>query len=66
MILAYKSQFHQKDLPKEGPDTPISTPGFLDFLEARARSLGREIAADFGEGFITERHLGVKSLSNLI
>jgi len=62
-ILAYKTQFYSPD--NEGPETPISSKDFLYFLEARARSFGRIIQVTFGEGFIVQRPVGVKLLSDL-
>jgi hypothetical protein len=62
-ILAFKSQFHN---PESGePDTFISRPEFLDFIEARARVLGHRIGATFGEGFLGNRTIGVSNLFHL-
>ena len=60
-IKAYKTQF---DSPADSnePQTPISTPDFIYFLEARAREYGRSIGVKFGEGFTTEAGVGVKSV----
>ncbi len=62
-ILAYSSQFYS--LGSEGPQTPISTPEFLEFIKARAVQLGRTINTLHGEGFTVERAPGVKSLFEL-
>ncbi len=64
-ILAYKSQFHADENSDE-PDTPISTPDFVEFLDARGREFGRNIRTTYGEGFNVERPLGVRSLDDLI
>ncbi len=64
-IKAFKSQFHNPDNPEE-KETPISTPDFLHFLEARARELGREIGVRYGEAFNIARTPGVKSIFDLI
>lgn len=63
-IKAYKTQF---DSPADSvePQTPISTPDFICFLEARAREYGRSIGVRFGEGFTTEAGVGVKSVFDL-
>ena len=63
-IKAYKTQF---DSPVDSaePQTPISTPDFIYFLEARAREYGRTIGVRFGEGFTSESGVGVKSLFDL-
>lgn len=63
-ILAFKSQFHNPD--SQEPESFISRPEFLDFIEARSRELGHKINVEFGEGFTVERVAGVKNLFNLI
>lgn len=63
-IKAFQTQFHNPDL--KAPQTPISTPDFLNFLEARAREMGRMIGASLGEGFIKSTPLGVKDLFDLL
>ncbi len=63
-ILAFQTQFHNPDL--NAPQTPISTPDFLNFLEARAREMGRMIGVSLGEGFIKATPLGVKDLFDLV
>ena len=64
-VMAFASQFHKPDGGNE-PNTPISSPQFLSFLEARAREMGRIIGAEYGEGFNTERPIGSKDLNSLI
>ena len=52
-LLAFKSQFHQPDDgPDGGPQTYISNPGFLAWVEARARTFGYRVGADYGEPFV--------------
>ena len=53
-VRAYGSQFHNPDYSAsdDEPDTYISHPGFLGFIEARARMLGFRIGAEYGEGFL--------------
>jgi hypothetical protein len=46
--------------------TPISRPDFLDFIEARAREMGRLVPVTYGEGFTVERALGVTDLTQLM
>ncbi|SRR5690554_6276921 len=60
-ILAYKTQFYQSDMT--GPQTPISGQEFLDALEARLIQYGRDIGVKYGEGFITERPVGINDIS---
>lgn len=64
-ILAYKTQFYQKDKQK-GPDTPISGEGFLASLEARLVQFGRDIGVKYGEGFVSERTIGTDDISGLL
>lgn len=63
-IRCFRSQFY--DPHSDEPETPLSRPEFLDFVEARAREFGRPIGAEFGEGFTTERPLGVPDLGSLV
>lgn len=62
-IKAFKTQFFTGE-NEDGnePTTPISTPQFMHFLEGRAREMGRTIGVEFGEGFITNRPLGIENL----
>lgn len=62
-IHAYKSQFH--DPHSEQPETPISSPEFLDHVKGRATSMGRPVGFKAGEGFESSRPLGVASLLDL-
>ncbi len=48
IIKAYFSQF-------TGRETPISRSDFFQFIEARAREMGRRIFKEFGEGFLFEK-----------
>ncbi len=62
-IKAFKSQFFNSD--SEEPQTPISTKEFLEVIIGRARDMGRLIGAEFGEGFVKERAVGVEDLTAL-
>ena len=64
-IRVFKSQFFDPE-NTEGPETYISNPEFLRFIEARAREMGHKIGTTFGEGFTKERHLGVRNLFDLV
>lgn len=67
-IEAYTTQFHVKgdsDASK-GPQTYISTPDFLDSVIARARMLGKRIGVKYGEGFNSEKKIGISSLEALL
>jgi len=56
--LAYASQFHDPDSSELA--TYISSEGFWDWWEARARSLGQRIGAAFGEGFVHDGPVPVR------
>ena len=67
-LLAFKSQFHQPDAEADdGPETYISNPGFLAWVEARARVYGYRIGATYGEPFVY-RHgpVGVDDLVRVL
>jgi len=63
-IQVFKSQFFDPD--NTTPNTYISNPEFLPFIEGRAREMGHKIGTTFGEGFTRERPIGVRSLFDLI
>ncbi len=62
-ILAFRSQFY--DASNSEPQSFITDPEFLPFIEARARELGHRIFTKFGEGFTIERTVGVHDLFDL-
>jgi N-acetylglucosamine malate deacetylase 1 len=64
-IKAYGTQFHNPDAG-DGPQTYISTPGFLESIICRSKMMGRMIGVKHGEGFITEKITGLRSLDALI
>ena len=63
-VLAYKSQFYDPDSTE--PQTPISSPDFLEFLRARWADTGRQIGVPFAEGFTVERPIGIRMLGELL
>ena len=63
-VKCYSSQFY--DPKSKEPETPISTKNFLDFIQSRAVDFGRLIGVEHGEGFITNRKLGLTSFTELI
>jgi bacillithiol biosynthesis deacetylase BshB1 len=65
-IEAYSTQFHHATASNEEPQTYISTPDFLDSVIARARMFGKRIGVKYAEGFISEKKIGIRSLSALI
>lgn len=46
-VRRYGSQFHQPGAA--GPETSISRPGFIDWIEARGRAWGHQAGADYAE-----------------
>ncbi len=52
-VRAYKTQFFNPDVKE--PETFISDPKFIGFLEARAKVLGFKIGKEFGEAFFSAR-----------
>lgn len=62
-IKAYRSQFF--DPANTEPESYISSEPFWKFLEARTREHGHMIGAEFGEGFVSKRMLGVDDLFQL-
>jgi N-acetylglucosamine malate deacetylase 1 len=68
-LLAYSSQFHSAEYaPGETePETFISNPAYVNWIEARAVALGYRIGASHGEGFLY-RHgpVGVDDLFNTL
>jgi N-acetylglucosamine malate deacetylase 1 len=61
-IMAFKSQFYNEENTE--PQTAISSLDFIKYLEGRAREMGRLIGVTFGEGFTTERPLGITDLGS--
>ena len=62
-IKAYGSQFH--DPKSNEPESFISDPNYLQFIESRAREMGHKIRVKYGEGFTVGRMLGVSDLYDL-
>jgi len=59
-IMAFKTQFFEQGM--SGPQTPISGKEFMDYLKARMQQWGRPIGADYAEGFIADRTIGISDL----
>jgi len=62
-IQAFGSQFYSKE--SREPTTPIATEDFFEFIKSRAKVMGRPIGAAYGEGFTSDRYLGVVDLFDL-
>ncbi len=54
-VEAYNTQFFSSDFTENAPETYISTPDFLESIEARARMFGKRIGVKFAQGYITEK-----------
>lgn len=65
-IRAFKSQFFNPSRKSDEPETYISSQGFWDFLDARAKDMGHRAGAIYGEGFISEIPLLLKTPMDLI
>ena len=63
-IKAFKTQFF--DPNSKEPTTYISTPEFLNMVEARAIEFGHAIGVKYGEGFTVRRTPGVGDLFQLL
>lgn len=63
-IKAYGTQFHNPNLNE--PQTYISTPDFLESIIYRAKMMGKMIGVKYGEGFISEKMIGLKTVNDLI
>jgi bacillithiol biosynthesis deacetylase BshB1 len=65
-IRAYKTQFFNPAGNSKEPVTYISTPEFMQYVEARALEFGHAIGVKYGEGFTKEKQIGVSDLFDLI
>jgi LmbE family N-acetylglucosaminyl deacetylase len=57
-IRAFKSQFFDPNSTE--PASYISSPDFLDFIEARAQEMGHKIGVKYGEGFQSQSPIQLK------
>lgn len=63
-IRAFRSQFFDPNSTE--PASYISSPEFLNFIEARAREMGHKIGVQYGEGFQTQRTIAIHDLTSLV
>jgi N-acetylglucosamine malate deacetylase 1 len=63
-IKAFRSQFYDPESAE--PETYISNPAFIEYLESRARMWGHIIGVRYGEGFTVNRGPGVRDLFHLL
>ncbi len=59
-IMAFRTQFFEDGMT--GPQTPISGQDFMDYLKARMQQWGRPVGADYAEGFLADRTIGINDL----
>ncbi|GAB2983147.1 bacillithiol biosynthesis deacetylase BshB1 [Mucilaginibacter puniceus] len=64
-IQAFGSQFFNPNWENE-PQTYISSPEFIQVIEARAREFGKVIHVKYAEGFTSRKILGVDNLFSLL
>ena len=62
-VRAFKTQFY--DPNSDEPETYISSPMFLEYIESRAKEFGHMIGVHFGEGFHSPRPLGISDVTLL-
>ncbi len=66
-IRAFGSQFFNPSYEgRDEPETYISNPDFMRYIEARAMEFGKYIGVRYAEGFTCRRLLGVSSVSDLL
>lgn len=63
VLKAYKTQFFNPNL--SDVKTPISGEDFFDFLKGRWKDYGRDINAQYAEGYTVERVIGVDDITTL-
>lgn len=54
-VMAYNTQFHNPE--SDEPETFISSPEFIEYVEARAKFYGFQIGRKFGEPFFSEQQI---------
>ena len=62
-VKAFKTQFY--DPNSSEPETPIAKKDFFDFILGRMKEMGREVGAEYAEGFICARYPAVDTLDVL-
>lgn len=63
-INAYATQFNSEG--DSEPQTYISTPTYFETIIARHRMFGKRIGVEYGEGYMTEKLIGIKSFDAFI
>lgn len=62
-IMCFSSQFYNPE--SKEPETPISSPEFLESLFSKMSVFGRSIGVKYAEGFSSKRYLGTDNLFKL-
>jgi len=62
-IKAFRSQFYDPNSTE--PESFISSPLFMEFVEARAKEFGHSINVKYGEGFTVEKMIGISDLFDI-
>lgn len=62
--MAYKTQFYDPNSLE--PNTPITSINFKKSILYRAENLGRLIGCDAGEGFTSQKWIGLKDFENFV
>jgi bacillithiol biosynthesis deacetylase BshB1 len=63
-IKAYGTQFYTPGI--DGPHTYISTPSYFETIISRHKMFGKRIGVEYGEGFISEKRIGIQTFDALI
>ena len=64
IIKSYRSQFYNSESNEQ--ETLISQKNFLEIIINKASDLGRFISADYAEGFVVRRYIGLDDLFKII
>jgi hypothetical protein len=59
-IKCFSSQFY--DPNSDEPESPLTGQDFFDLIYGIARTYGRMIGCEFGEGFTVQRQIGIRDL----
>lgn len=65
-IEAFSTQFFTSNASKDGPQTYISSPEFLESVINRAKMFGRMIGVKYAEGFLSKKMIGFTNFDSFI
>jgi N-acetylglucosamine malate deacetylase 1 len=63
-VKAYGTQFNSAG--DDEPQTYISTPAYYETLIARHKMFGKRIGVEYGEGFISDKRIGINNFDSLV